>query len=66
MTCNVGKIDRIARSIISMVLIIWGLSSSYLFMIILGVSILFTAISGWCVLYAFLGLNTGCQNKDTQ
>ena len=65
MKCNVGKIDRLMRTIISLVLILWGLNASNLVMIIVGVSLLFTAISGWCIVYSILKLNTGCQKKDT-
>jgi hypothetical protein len=64
MICNVGKVDRIVRAILSIGLIVWGLSIKNLIMLIIGVSLLFTAISGWCVLYSFFKLNTGCQKKD--
>ncbi|HFU77830.1 MAG TPA: DUF2892 domain-containing protein [Epsilonproteobacteria bacterium] len=63
MVCNVGKIDRIVRLLIAIVLIIWGLTAKYLMMLIVGVSLLFTALSGWCIIYALLKLDTGCQKK---
>ncbi len=64
MLCNVGKIDRISRAIIAIVLIILGITSTNLIMLIVGVSLLFTAISGWCVLYNFFNLNTGCKKTN--
>jgi hypothetical protein len=65
MICNVGKVDRIVRAILSIGLIVWGLSIKNLIMLIIGVSLLFTAISGWCMVYSLLKLNTGCQKKTT-
>jgi len=63
MQCNIGTEDRVIRAIISMVLIVLGISTKNLFMLILGVFTLFTAISGWCMMYAILGMNTGCKKK---
>jgi hypothetical protein len=62
MTCNVGTIDRIFRTILGLGLISlvfvgpqtpWGW---------LGLIPLATAVLGWCPPYALLGLNT-CATK---
>jgi hypothetical protein len=58
-----GTIDRAIRAVIAIVLIVLGISTKNLLMLILGVFTLFTAISGWCVMYAVLGMNTGCKKK---
>jgi len=63
MACNVGKVDRIVRLLIAIVLIVWGVTAKYLIMLIVGVSLLFTALSGWCIIYALFKLDTGCQKK---
>ncbi|HFQ62183.1 MAG TPA: DUF2892 domain-containing protein [Epsilonproteobacteria bacterium] len=63
MVCNVGKVDRIVRLVAAIVLIVWGLTAKYLIMLILGVSLLFTALSGWCIVYSLFKLDTGCQKK---
>ncbi len=64
MPCNIGKVDRIIRAILALVLIMWGINSQYLVMVIIGVSTLFTALSGWCVLYTIMKLDTGCKKQE--
>lgn len=64
MTCNIGKIDRIIRAIIGIVLLGWGIMNSMIIADIVGGVLLFTAVIGWCPPYALLGINTGCKTKD--
>ena len=57
MKCNVGKIDRIIRIVIGLVIAIAGvIFESYWGL--LGIGILATGIFGYCVLYLPLGINT--------
>lgn len=62
MTKNIGKIDRIVRLILGILLF---LSISVVdnqiaqwFLFVLSLACLFQAIVGWCGLYALLGKNT--------
>lgn len=62
---NEGVADRIIRAIISVGLIIGGVISSGILQIALiasGVVLGITAITGFCGLYALLGINT-CGTK---
>lgn len=62
MMCNIGKIDRIIRVVIGVLVIVWGLmNNSWLGAI--GLIPLVTALVGWCPLYAIFGINTGCNKK---
>lgn len=66
MKINVGKIDRLARIIIGLVLLslvfvgpktMWGL---------IGLILLGTAAINFCPLYAILGIKTTSGSKDVQ
>ncbi|MCS7298941.1 MAG: DUF2892 domain-containing protein [Spirochaetia bacterium] len=62
---NEGVADRIIRAIISVGLIIGGVISSGILQIVLiasGVVLGITAITGFCGVYALLGINT-CGTK---
>lgn len=62
MTKNVGKIDKIARIAIGIVIILLGIiSGSWLG--IIGIVPLATGIIGWCPLYCPLKINT-CGKDD--
>lgn len=63
MKCNVGKIDRIIRVVLGVVILGWGLMNSCIIADIVGALLLVTAIIGWCPPYALLGINTGCEIK---
>jgi len=62
MTCNIGKVDKIIRLVLGVVIIVWGvMNNSWLGAI--GLIPLGTALMGWCPLYSILGINTGCKTK---
>lgn len=63
MKCNIGKIDRIIRIVLGVVILGWGLMNSCIIADIVGALLLLTAIIGWCPPYALLGINTGCEIK---
>jgi Na+/phosphate symporter len=65
MKCNVGKIDRLIRTIFSFVLIVWGVTSQNIIMVVVGISLLLTAILGSCIIYSLFNLDTGCKHKDS-
>jgi hypothetical protein len=60
--CNEGKIDRIIRGILGVVIIAWGVMSNN-WLGAIGLIPLGTALIGFCPLYAILKINTGCK-KD--
>jgi hypothetical protein len=64
MTCNIGKIDRIIRVVIGLVLLGWGIMNGNIIADVVGGVLLFTAIIGWCPPYALFGINTGCKTKN--
>ncbi|UFH58752.1 YgaP family membrane protein [Sulfurovum mangrovi] len=69
MQCNMGKTDRIIRTVLGVALLGWGVMNSCIIADIVGVLLLITAAIGWCPPYALLGINTGCdiekkENKD--
>ncbi len=58
---NEGSVDRIIRAILGIGLIIGGFFLSgvlKIILIIIGIVLLITAITGFCGLYALLGINT--------
>ncbi len=56
---NIGKYDRFTRLIISIVLLLWAITTSWNFIILfLSGYVMFEAIFSWCVLYSLLGKNT--------
>lgn len=60
MSCNLGKTDRIIRTIIGLSLFSLGLiAQSYLGLI--GLIPLLTALLGFCPFYPIFRLNTRCQ-----
>ena len=66
MKCNMGKIDRIIRVVLGIVLLGWGLMNSCIIADIVGVILLFTAAIGWCPLYVPLGINSGCEVQSEE
>ncbi|MDD3774700.1 MAG: DUF2892 domain-containing protein [Sulfurovaceae bacterium] len=62
MTCNIGKVDKIIRLVLGVVIIIWGVMNNSWWGAI-GLIPIITAFMGWCALYAILGINTGCKIK---
>jgi len=64
MHCNIGKIDRIIRAVIGLAALGWGVMNGNIIADIVGGVLLFTAITGFCLLYLPLGINTGCKTKE--
>lgn len=60
--CNEGKIDRIIRVVLGVVIIAWGVMNNN-WLGAIGLIPLGTALIGFCPLYAILKINTGCK-KD--
>lgn len=58
---NVGGIDKVARILVGIALIIWALSSGTAWAFI-GVLPLATGLLGWCPAYTLLGIKT-CKLK---
>ncbi len=65
MTCNVGKIDRIIRGVAGVAALAWGIINGNIIADVVGGVLLFTALIGWCPLCALLGINTGCNTKNS-
>ena len=60
MQCNVGKVDKIVRVVLGVVIIGIGVvMESWLGLI--GIIPLATAAIGYCPLYSIVGLNTQCK-----
>jgi hypothetical protein len=57
---NVGKTDRIIRLVVGVILLamIFFLESNWRFLGLIGLIPLYTGLSGSCLLYKFLGINT--------
>ncbi|KUK50799.1 MAG: Uncharacterized protein XD76_1091 [candidate division TA06 bacterium 32_111] len=62
MKCNVGKIDRIIRIVISLIFAVLGYITKLWVFYILGGILLLTAITGFCILYLPFKINT-CNKK---
>ncbi len=61
MCINVGKVDRIIRIIIGLVLIIYGLYITNYIIAGIGLIPLITGIIGFCLFYTIFKINTGCK-----
>ena len=57
MKCNIGKIDRIIRALIGLIVIAVGVYLKSWWGAI-GLVPLFTAAVGWCGLYTLFGMST--------
>ncbi len=62
MKCNVGKIDRIIRVLLGLIIIAVGIYFNSWWGAI-GIIPLFTAAIGWCPLYVPFGLSS-CSTKS--
>ncbi|WP_290902907.1 DUF2892 domain-containing protein [Ferroglobus sp.] len=62
---NEGLMDRIARLIVGAFLLIAG-ATNYLphgmLLVVLGIALMFTGVTGFCLLYKILGIKT-CRNE---
>ncbi len=61
MKTNVGATDKLIRIVVGVLLIIWGIFGSKIWVII-GLIPLITGLIGYCPLYTVLGINT-CKTK---
>ncbi len=61
MCINAGKVDRIIRVIIGLVLIIYGLYIINYIIAGIGLIPLITGIIGFCPFYTIFKINTGCK-----
>ncbi|HHH72672.1 MAG TPA: DUF2892 domain-containing protein [Sulfuricurvum sp.] len=64
MCINVGKVDRIIRAVLGVVLIAYGLVAQNYIVAGIGIIPLGTAIIGFCPFYPIFKLNTGCKKED--
>ncbi|AEE14442.1 hypothetical protein Thena_0809 [Thermodesulfobium narugense DSM 14796] len=59
---NEGTVDRIIRFILGLVLIYLGFSMQFntvgIILTIIGIVLLFTAVTGYCALYSILKIST--------
>jgi hypothetical protein len=62
MMCNIGKVDKIIRLVLGVVIIGWGIMNNN-WLGAIGLIPLGTALMGWCPLYSMLGVDTGCKTK---
>lgn len=68
LTPNMGKLDRIIRSIIGLILTIYAAMEYNPILAIPIAIITYTVATRWCFMYQMFGLNTGCHinpNKKT-
>ena len=71
MEITVGKTDKVIRIIVGIILLIVAFAFPVgtvwtVILVILGIIALATAISGFCLLYSLLGINTcGTDAEDT-
>lgn len=61
MKTNVGATDKLIRIVVGILLIVWGIFGSKIWVII-GLIPLITGLIGYCPLYNVLGINT-CKTK---
>lgn len=69
MSCNVGKVDRIIRAVVGVLLIVVpflsaGSAISGL-LVLIGIVLVVTSAIGFCPLYTALKLNTGCKVQQS-
>ncbi len=60
MKCNAGKIDRMLRILVGVILIAWAIMSGNVFGYA-GVILVATGAIGFCPFYPLLKINTGCK-----
>lgn len=62
MKANVGKMDRFARVVVSIPLVVYGLMEGSMLSLIVGLIILATGVFGFCGLYTLFKVDT-CKKK---
>ncbi len=61
MCINTGKVDKVIRVIIGLVLIVYGLYITNYIIAGIGLIPLITGIIGFCPFYSIFRINTGCK-----
>ena len=64
MKCNMGTTDRIIRIGIGTIFTIYAIIEFNPIIIIPCIVIAYTVGKRWCILYHFLGINTGCDSTE--
>lgn len=64
MKCNMGTTDRYIRSIMGIIFAIYAAIMFNPIIAIPSIIIAYTVATRWCILYHFLGINTGCQQVE--
>lgn len=62
--CNIGKLDKIIRTVIALGLFVAAFLTPYWWLAIIGVVAIGTALISFCPLYTLLGINTGCKTEE--
>ena len=60
--CNEGKVDRIVRVILGIVIIVWGVAAHNYWGAV-GLIPLVTGAIGFCPLYAIFKIDSGCHKE---
>jgi len=64
MKCNMGTTDRYIRAIMGIVFAIYAAIMFDPIIAIPSIIIAYTVATRWCILYHFLGINTGCHQVE--
>lgn len=64
MECNIGKIDRIIRFIVGLLLFFLGMLTHLAIVSALGLLVFLTAVTRFCFFYKLFKLNTNCSNDS--
>ena len=64
--CNIGKIDRIIRALLGLILIVVAFLTPYGWLAIIGAVAAGTSLISFCPLYTLLHINTGCKTKTEE
>ncbi len=64
MKCNMGTKDRIVRITIGTLLAVYALIEFNPVIAIPCIIIAYTVGTRWCILYHYLGINTGCDSTE--
>ena len=64
MKCNMGTIDRYIRATMGIAFAVYAAMTLNPILAIPILIVTYTVVTRWCLLYHFLGINTGCHLKD--
>jgi len=64
MKCNMGTIDRYIRATIGIALAVYAAMTLNPIIALPILIVTYTVVTRWCLLYHFMGINTGCHMKD--